>query len=100
MTTPEHSSFPFEILYHNAMPDWVKIKGLDIHAIPDWEGGGFAVRQDQARLIITAVNSHAALLAAAKEALAHLDESDDPWVRRPIEKELKAAIACAEEPAP
>jgi hypothetical protein len=109
MSAPE-----FELLYHNAMPGWVKIKGLDIRAIPECEGGGFAVRHDRA------VNSHAALLEAARrlrsstsirmndylcEMKPGYDDSiigfNEAWdIVRKILDEFEAAIAAAEEHAP
>lgn len=40
------------IRYHSAMPNWCKLHGLDIKAVPLSEGGGFMVRRDQAEAII------------------------------------------------
>lgn len=40
------------IRYHAAMPNWCKLNGLEIKAVPLCEGGGFAVRRDQAEAII------------------------------------------------
>jgi hypothetical protein len=42
----------FELKYHSAMPNWCKIVGLDIKIVPEWEGGGFMVRRDQAEQIV------------------------------------------------
>lgn len=42
-----------ELRYHTAMPGWCKIVGLDIRAIPECEGGGFAIRKDQAEHIVS-----------------------------------------------
>jgi len=47
-----------------------------------------------ARLIVTAVNSHDRLLAAAKYALADMSPTGH------VQDKLRAAIAAAEEPAP
>lgn len=41
-----------EIRYHNAMPKWAKLIGLRIKAVPECEGGGFAVDKEQAEAII------------------------------------------------
>ena len=40
------------IRYHAAMPNWCKLNGLDIKAVPVSEGGGFMVRRDQAEALI------------------------------------------------
>ena len=41
-----------ELRYHGAIPGWCKIVGLDIRTIPACEGGGFAIRQDQAERLM------------------------------------------------
>ena len=41
----------FTLRFHHAMPNWAKVGGLKIKAVPDWEGGGFAVDREQAHLI-------------------------------------------------
>ena len=51
------------ILYHSAMPNWCKLQGLEIKAVLKSEGGGFAIRRDQAEAIIAllqlkGVNEH------------------------------------------
>jgi len=47
-----------EILHHSAVPDWCKVKGLDIRAIDECEGGGFMIRREQAEKIAAALNSN------------------------------------------
>lgn len=51
------------IRYHSAVPNWCKLNGLEIRAVPECEGGGFMVRRDQAEAIIAllqlpGVNEH------------------------------------------
>lgn len=45
-----------QIRYHNAMPKWAKILGLEIRAVDECEGGGFMVRKDQAEAIMSALS--------------------------------------------
>jgi hypothetical protein len=64
-TTEAHTA-PLDnvlIRYHSAMPNWCKLVGLEIKAVPECEGGGFMVRRDQAEAIIAllqpqGVNEH------------------------------------------
>jgi hypothetical protein len=49
---PTRSLDGLELHYHPAMPNWCKLKGLKIRAIPECEGGGFAVDRRQAEAII------------------------------------------------
>lgn len=44
------------LLHHSAMPNWKKIEGLEIKAVPECEGGGFMVRTWQAERIVEAFN--------------------------------------------
>jgi len=46
-----------ELLHHAAIPGWCKVKGLEIRAIHECEGGGFMIRRDQAEKIVAALNS-------------------------------------------
>jgi hypothetical protein len=41
-----------ELRYHHALPGWCKVLGLDIRTVPELEGGGFMVREEQARQIV------------------------------------------------
>jgi predicted RNA-binding protein associated with RNAse of E/G family len=43
-----------EIRYHNAMPNWAKLVGLKIRAVPECEGGGFMIDKEQAEAIMSA----------------------------------------------
>jgi len=43
------------IRYHNAMPNWAKIVGLKIKAVPECEGGGFMIDREQAELIMASI---------------------------------------------
>lgn len=45
----------YEILFHHAIPGWCKIKGLLIKEIPLCEGGGYAIKEEQAKIIIEAL---------------------------------------------
>ncbi len=45
---------PLEIRFHHAIPGWCKVFGLHIREIPECEGGGYMVREDQARMIVAA----------------------------------------------
>ena len=88
MSTPEHSQLP-----------WSTIKGTITDADGNYVNTDFLSNR---RLIVSAVNSHAALLVAAKEmlsAIATRDIGSFTWESRAA-KALKAAIAAAEEPAP
>ena len=51
-TTVPHALSNLELRYHAAMPGWVKIVGLKIRAIPECEGGGFAIDRQQAETIM------------------------------------------------
>jgi len=53
---PSHEK-ALELRYHSAMPGWCKVIGLRIRAIPECEGGGFAVAQPQAEAIVQALTS-------------------------------------------
>lgn len=68
METGTPAPGPFEARYHNAMPGWVKIKGLDIKSIDQCEGGGFAIREDHWRAITQA----SAELTQARAQVAQL----------------------------
>lgn len=41
-----------ELRFHSAIPGWCKLVGLQIKAVPECEGSGFMVRQDQAERIV------------------------------------------------
>lgn len=41
-----------EIRYHSAMPNWAKVVGLRIKAVPECEGGGFMIDKEQAEFIV------------------------------------------------
>jgi hypothetical protein len=41
-----------DLRYHSAMVGWCKVVGLQIKAVPECEGGGFAIRQDQAERLV------------------------------------------------
>jgi len=51
----EQSIEALELRYHSAMPGWCRIIGLKIKAIPECEGGGFAIVQPQAEAICAAL---------------------------------------------
>lgn len=65
-STPTADRGPLDditISYHSAMPNWSKLNGLKIRAVPECEGGGFAVDRLQAEAIIAllqipGVNEH------------------------------------------
>lgn len=44
-----------EIRHHSAIPNWVKLVGLHIKAVPECEGGGFMVEKAQAEEIVAAL---------------------------------------------
>lgn len=46
-THPEGVLEPFEIRYHSAMPGWIKVIGLTIRQVPECEGGGYMLREDE-----------------------------------------------------
>lgn len=50
----------YELRYHSAMPNWCKVVGLEIKAVPKSEGSGFMIRRDQAERIVAAWNRVAA----------------------------------------
>jgi hypothetical protein len=52
--------------YHSAMPDWVMLRGLVIRSIPVCEGGGFAIRRDQAMRILELIGKAEANAALDK----------------------------------
>ncbi len=85
MTAPEHSPLPWR-------DDGVGIENADGRTVKVYGIGGqeFANR----RLIIAAVNTHAALLAAAKWAVSGIKHQNTPTIA-----DLRAAIAVAEEQA-
>lgn len=100
MSTQEHSPLPWRATRSDPA------EGADVWWITAGSGnaatdigtvaGGYphALREANARLIVTAVNAHAELLAAAKRYLA-ADYEDNPALT-PLQ-ELQAAIAHAEE---
>lgn len=47
-----HALSGLEIRFHSAMPNWCKIVGLKIRAIPKCEGGGFAIDRLQGEKIM------------------------------------------------
>lgn len=49
---PPHPLSDLDLRYHPAMPNWVKIVGLKIRAVPECEGGGFAIDRQQAEVIM------------------------------------------------
>ena len=57
-----------ELRYHHAIPGWCKVIGLKIRPVPECEGGGFMVREDQAELIVR----HDALFTEQRNEIADL----------------------------
>jgi hypothetical protein len=68
-----------ELLYHHAMPGWVKLKGVDIRPIPECEGGGYAVRESVAKSIEDAIETRTAL-RLAESALSYTRKDGDEFV--------------------
>lgn len=79
MSTPKHSPLP-----------WFAIKETIADADGNYVNTDFLANR---HLIVTAVNSHAALLAAAKYALEYMSQTGH------VQDKLRAAIAAAEEHA-
>lgn len=46
----------YELRYHNAMPGWCKIIGLEIRKIHKCEGGGVAFKEEDANKMIESLN--------------------------------------------
>jgi hypothetical protein len=82
MITPEHSPLP-----------WADDDGF----IKDANGRIVDMRPCNRRIIVAAVNSHAALLAAAKMAIGTISRHSMPLETY---NAIHAAISAAEEPAP
>lgn len=59
-TTPAGSNddplAPLDLRYHHAIPGWCRVIGLQIRAVPECEGGGYMIRQDQAERLIKLLN--------------------------------------------
>lgn len=53
----EHTPETFELRFHHAIPGWCKIIGLNIREIPECEGAGFMVEENEARRIVAAINA-------------------------------------------
>lgn len=60
---PGHALAGLELRHHSAMPNWCKMIGLKILAIPECEGGGFAIDRLQAETIMD-LRSHVFRLEA------------------------------------
>ena len=61
-----------EIRYHNAMPNWAKLIGVRIKAVPEHEGGGFAIDRKQAEAILALLSDRRADRERIAELLADL----------------------------
>lgn len=87
MSTTEHSRLPWR-------DDGYRIDDANGRLVEVMGHAGITNRP----IIVTAVNSHATLLAAAKEALANMNDGR-PDFHPSVRAVLEAAIAAAEEPA-
>lgn len=98
MTAPERSRLPR--LHVNQ--DSKVILSEDSRIVASVTGVDFTDQEniEHARLIVTAVNAHAELLAAAKEAVSFFGEHDIVDFSPAVVRRLRAAIAKAEEAAP
>lgn len=88
--------FAPELRFHHAIPKWCELVGVKIREIPECEGGGYMVPEEQARMIVASQD----LLAACKEAVPHLLRMTRVFRdqgARPIVERLQDAIAKAEE---
>lgn len=85
-----------ELRFHYVFPKWCKLVGVKIREIPECEGGGYMVPEEQARMIVASAD----LLAACKEALPHLLRMTRTFRdqgARPIAERVQDAITKAEE---
>ena len=56
-----------ELRYHNAMPGWCKIVGLKVKQVPECEGGGVKFLEEDAKIIVAAINHMQEITAPQEE---------------------------------
>jgi hypothetical protein len=97
MTSPKTSPLPWSL----AVGHWnTKNRLIDSngHLVTQIEGPNPLIDETNARFIVTAVNSHAALLAAAKSLMDSMKLVGRVEFGSSAAETLKSAIATAEKP--
>lgn len=82
----------FEILHHQAVPGYVKVRSLDkqIKAVPECEGGGFMIRKQLGEILANADRATQAL-ELASAALSYCQNDGDAFVK--AYQAVKAALS-------
>ena len=83
-----------ELRFHHAIPGWCKIVGLKVREIPECEGGGYMLREDQARQLVAASEMYKALVMVA----AWMSGEQLTGFGSRAQQRVRAAIAKAEVP--
>jgi hypothetical protein len=88
----------FELRYHHALPDKVKIVGLDIQSIAECEGGGYMIPLEQGRMIEAAPRMRDALkrMIDRFETFMKTGEAADAKESESIHMEMVDAVCSAE----